>query len=417
MSSYPYLLFWIILTLLLVWQFSFSFTHLCLALSIFLLYSHILYGGYYIVSSENKTDYIVVLIAPIIFGGLGVMAYFHAYPLISYSALIILFLFAILFHRYYASKLTHVCFQEFCHYKMFIEVYGIILSLIGIVSSLLFPALSLVSAVVGVYFVLRLNWLIFIKKDLYRMRYNNPILQHHPLISIVLTADPQGHGLETVLTSIQQQTYTSYEVILIGDAHMNLIKRTAEKFLHRIPLRMVQPPVGCPARSRNVGASEARGELILFLDTTVVLPSEFLEKSMVLFSQDQLSIAGFDLLYPSDKKQNQWINRLFRFWLRISQYYHPHTNGNSLMVLRSLHERIRFDETITMLDNEDYVTRASAYGKYRFISELQVSVSDPASKHPVWKSIQNLMFEIYRYHVGEIRFSHAPSSGKKEGSF
>jgi GT2 family glycosyltransferase len=380
-------------------------------LSIFLLYSHILYGGYYIVSSENKTDYIVALIAPIILGGLVVMVYYHAYPMISYGALIILFLFAILFHRYYASQLTQICLQEFCHYKMFIEVYGIVLSLVGILSLLFFPSWSFFLAIMGVYFVLRLNWLIFIKKDLYHMRYSNPVLSQNPMISIVLTTDHEGHGLETVLASIQSQTYKQYEVILVGDQHIDLIGQTAEKFLHRVPIRMVHDTMGRPAHARNLGAAQAQGELVLFVDADVVFPPDFLEKSVALFHHRHLALAGFAL------NGKEWYISLFQRWLRLTQYYHPRASTSCLMVLRSLHERIRFDEAITMFVDDNYVQRASAKGKYRFISEIKVSVFHSSSQHPVWHSIQYLVFEIYRHNFGEIRFSHAPSSGKKEGAF
>jgi glycosyltransferase involved in cell wall biosynthesis len=95
-------------------------------------------------------------------------------------------------------------------------------------------------------------------------------LSETPLISIIMPAYNAAHYIEEAIRSIQRQTYSNWELIVINDKStdntvgllQSLIATTEEtriRILNTVGLRK-------PSAVRNVGISEAQGELLAFLD-------------------------------------------------------------------------------------------------------------------------------------------------------
>lgn len=95
-------------------------------------------------------------------------------------------------------------------------------------------------------------------------------LSEMPLISVIMPTYNAARYIEESVQSIQQQTYPNWELIVINDKStdntvellQSLISRTAEtriRILDTIGLRK-------PSAVRNVGISQAKGQLLAFLD-------------------------------------------------------------------------------------------------------------------------------------------------------
>jgi len=95
------------------------------------------------------------------------------------------------------------------------------------------------------------------------------------LISIIIPVYNQARELELALTSIEQQTYRNFEVIVVDDGSSPEFQISNFKFQN---IRIVrQPNQGAPA-ARNRGLEIAKGEYVIFWDADVVAEPVMLEK-------------------------------------------------------------------------------------------------------------------------------------------
>jgi cellulose synthase/poly-beta-1,6-N-acetylglucosamine synthase-like glycosyltransferase len=322
-----------------------------------------------------------------------------------YWSLIAAFLGAIIFHLHIRRRLDRICLQEYINYKIFIEAYGIILCFVGIAASLLLPQLDLIYGILSLLYFLRLSWLVIFKKKAYGIDYPNHNPLNDPKISIVIIAFNEEKYIGHLLESIKKQTYKNFEVILVDDHSEDDTVKIAKTHTHDFPLQIVQKPVRGCSRSRNFGAENSTGELILFLDADAILPPDFLKKGLAEFNAKHLSLAFFDFTPITDKKIDHTFTAIYRFWLKAVQYHNPRAIGSCIMIRRDLHKKILFDETVVMAEDFDYVLRASQHGKFRMLNEprYQISWRRFDVENRLKLVIKYLLFEIHRQLIGEIR--------------
>jgi hypothetical protein len=382
-----------------------TFNEACFIISSALLIPHISYGGYCILSHFKRFDPLVTAAGTGVLLALVVFLFNILNPIGWFVSLAIAFAFAILFHVRLRSVIPKVSLQEFCNYKIFIEAYGILLCLAGIFTVTFLPFMIPAIGILNVIFVLRLNWLIFFKKKLYKLDYPDPEPLNNPLVSIVVIAYNEADYISKTLESIKAQTYHNFEVILVDDHSTDDTVEIARSYESAIPLKIVQKEVRGCSRSRNFGAANAKGEIILFLDADIFLPEEFLEKALAQFSERKLSSAFFDFTPVTDNRLDFLCTGIYRLWLKVTQYFNPRAIGSCIMVRKDLHDRLLFDESVVMAEDFDYVRRAVGFGKFRMLKNPRYMVS--------WRrfEVENrfllvtkyLIFELYRQQIGEIR--------------
>lgn len=109
-----------------------------------------------------------------------------------------------------------------------------------------------------------------------------------PLVSIIVPCFNHGAVIGETLASLRAQTRQDYEVIIVDDASTDEGTQTVLGKLAAEGWRVIFLPVnGGPAKARNKGIAEARGEFILPLDADDLLTPEYLEKTLqVMLGED-----------------------------------------------------------------------------------------------------------------------------------
>ena len=104
-------------------------------------------------------------------------------------------------------------------------------------------------------------------------------------ISVVMPAYNATQYIERTILSLQQQTYKSWELVVVDDCSTDetcsLVSRIAEDD-HRIRLVRLEKNFGDPAGPRNVGVREAQYDLVAFLDSDDIWHPQKLEKQVEL---------------------------------------------------------------------------------------------------------------------------------------
>jgi glycosyltransferase involved in cell wall biosynthesis len=86
----------------------------------------------------------------------------------------------------------------------------------------------------------------------------------HPLVSVVIPTYNAARFLVDAIDSVLAQTYQPLEVLVVDDGSTDDTARVLEPYGGRI--RYIRQTNGGPAKARNRGIREAKGELIAFLD-------------------------------------------------------------------------------------------------------------------------------------------------------
>lgn len=98
------------------------------------------------------------------------------------------------------------------------------------------------------------------------------------MVSIIVPAYNCIKSLEYCARSIQQQTYTDFELILVDDGSIDGSGKLCDKFAAADSrIKVKHKPNGGVSSARNVGIDAATGEHITFCDSDDYLESDYLE--------------------------------------------------------------------------------------------------------------------------------------------
>jgi glycosyltransferase involved in cell wall biosynthesis len=108
-----------------------------------------------------------------------------------------------------------------------------------------------------------------------------------PVVSVIIPVRNGATMLAETLRSLQSQTYTDFEAIILDDGSTDDTAAVAAGFCEADPrLRLVSRPHTGLSATRNAGLALARGEFIAFLDGDDIWLPEKLERQMELFRTD-----------------------------------------------------------------------------------------------------------------------------------
>jgi len=190
------------------------------------------------------------------------------------------------------------------------------------------------------------------------------------MLSVVIPAFNEEKLLPLLLESLRTQTLQDFEVI-VSDANS---KDQTKKIAKAWGCKVIKG--GLPSIGRNRGAKAAKGEILVFLDSDVVLPKEFLQEALKEFRTRKLDIAGCYSQPISDKDIDFIIYGTANAYLKIAQFFLPQAPGHCIFVKKQIHEKINgFDEAIKINEDFDYVNRGAEIGKFRYLEKVKVPIS------------------------------------------
>lgn len=144
----------------------------------------------------------------------------------------------------------------------------------------------------------------------------------NPYISIIIPAYNSNKFIPLCLEALSKSTYKNYEVILVDDASTDDTSQIAKDMGCRV---FVMDRQSGPAIARNFGSKEAKGEIILFIDSDVLVKSNTIELVASTFSQhpDISALFGSYDDSPSD------TGFLSQYRNLLHHYVHQQSNADS----------------------------------------------------------------------------------------
>lgn len=189
-------------------------------------------------------------------------------------------------------------------------------------------------------------------------------------VSIIISTFNEEEYLPNLLKSLQNQTVTPKEII-VSDAFSTDQTRTIAKLFSCKIVDGGQPP-----KARNEGAKVALGDMLLFLDADVILPKNFLERSLSEVQRKKLDIASCYVTPLSHLKVDHMLHSLVNYYLKFTVKFSPHISGSCIFVKKRLHKKIHgFNEALVFAEDHDYVKRAKKIGKFAYLKSYKIPIS------------------------------------------
>lgn len=220
------------------------------------------------------------------------------------------------------------------------------------------------------------------------------------MLSIIIPTLNEENYLPRLLKSIKNQRFNDYEIIVADARSEDETREIAKKFGCKITKG------GLPGKGRNEGAKRAKGDSLLFLDADVVLPDDFLKKTLKEFKERKLDLASF-LLQP--KTQKRFFRFLFNFFynwpILILGKFSPH-GAMGILIKKSLHKRINgFNEKIKLCEDHDYLQRGGKIGKFGILKSPKIFFSLRRFKTEGWIKtyLKYILVEFHLIFIGPIK--------------
>ena len=240
--------------------------------------------------------------------------------------------------------------------------------------------------------------------ELSRPLYCSLSLKKRTLNLHLIPTRDNAECLDACLHSITTKTtYSNYEILVLDNGSIEeKTKSVMDNWRRKEPSKIRVIPLEMPfnySRLNNLGADQARGELLLLLnDDVTVITSEWLQEMASQASRSHIGVVGAHLLYPDDTIQHAGV---ILGMGGIASHSHCHANADSpgyygwllsitnyaavtgacLMVKKNLYMSLNgLDESLAVAYNDvDFCLRLLRKGHYN-VTLPQVRLHHAESK-------------------------------------
>ena len=225
------------------------------------------------------------------------------------------------------------------------------------------------------------------------------------MISIIIPTWNEENYLPKLLDCIKKQTSKNYEIIVVDDNSDDKTREIAKNYGCKVIVEMKNRK-GNPGIARNLGATIAKGDILLFFNADIKIDDNFLENALYEIKKRSLDVAGAYINPITDKFIDKVFIGIFNFIVSITQFFYPNACGDCIFCKKWLHKKVGgFDETILLGEDLDYLQRCGKFGKFRIIKNVRTYFSmrrfDNEGRLKV--VIRHTLSATYRLLFGQIR--------------
>ncbi len=197
-----------------------------------------------------------------------------------------------------------------------------------------------------------------------------------PLVSVIIPTYNRADMLSRAIESLQKQTHTNWEALIVDDASKDNTAEVVEKWqqqdkrIHFFPLKSN----GGACVARNVGIDNAKGEFITFLDSDDEYLPEKIELQVRCFESSVVENIGVVSCGRQDARDGviylTWIPKLKGNIVKnLLQKDRIGANTSFLMVKKELllQNNIYFDPQMPAGQDWDFLVRVCQHAGFDFV--------------------------------------------------
>lgn len=222
------------------------------------------------------------------------------------------------------------------------------------------------------------------------------------MISIVIPSLNEERYLPLLLSSIEDNNFSDKEIILADAGSTDKTLEIAKRY------NCIIAKGGLPAFGRNEGAKLAKGDIILFLDSDVIVSSDFLDRSVKEFKDKNFDIASFCLIPSSNSKIVKFLlNIFYNYPILVLEKILPHAAMGIMVKTDFFHKTGGFDMSIKLAEDHYFARFAKSKFKAKvgLIKSSKLFISDRRFKADGWVAtgLKYLFCELYMIFIGPAK--------------
>lgn len=226
-----------------------------------------------------------------------------------------------------------------------------------------------------------------------------------PLISIIIPAYNEEELLPRLLTTLSEQDFKDFEVILVDASSTDKTVFFAKTYAKSLPITILHTNVHNVSVSRNLGADKASGSYLFFIDADNYIHKDFLLRIAPQIQKNyQLIVTA--VLPDSQDNQYKFSYHIANLAIQLAWKFNlTFSTGGNFIVESSLFRKLKgFDKTIFVGEDHDLVTRArKMHSKIIFVKNPKVIFSTRRLKKEGWAMVLKYFFSsIYILIFGKI---------------
>ena len=203
-----------------------------------------------------------------------------------------------------------------------------------------------------------------------------------PLVSVVIPVFNAEKWLKSLLTSIDGQTYRSFEIIVIDDGSTDRSLDIARKYAvanPEISVRVLSQENRGVSDARNLGIFHSRGKYIAFVDSDDLWLSDKLEKQVNAVEKSGSGVIACSYVIFNDANSKvleivrpNWSTRGVRNWLLFRSY--GGLLSSTLMISKELLQKVDgFKSDLSLSADIEFAWRILKFSNVECINEPLVA--------------------------------------------
>src|SRR5947209_2513296 len=182
-------------------------------------------------------------------------------------------------------------------------------------------------------------------------------------VTVIIPALNEEKMIGRCLESLAQLNFVRerFEVIVVDNGSADQTIEIAKSFQNQLNLRIFEKAGVRISALRNLGARQAQGSIVAFLDADCLVPSGWLEHMIELVPANSAGIVGAHYLLPEN---SSWVGRTWHRYHEAEKSGEvSHVPAGDLIMRREDFFRLGgFDETIQTNEDYELCERARAGG-------------------------------------------------------
>lgn len=218
----------------------------------------------------------------------------------------------------------------------------------------------------------------------------------NPFLSIIIPTLNEEKYLPFLLSSLTNQTFQDFEVIVVDGVSTDETVRVAKRFSNRLNLRVKTIKIANVAMQRNSGAASALGKYFVFFDADACLPPDFLSEICEhLYAQSPRILTTF--IRPPDRDvKKQIITTITNLGIKVANIIQkPMVAGYNIVIEKKLFLEIGgFNPELSLSEDHDLVRRCHDIGERLIILHhpKQIFSFRRFEKYGYWQTVQLYTF-------------------------
>lgn len=185
-----------------------------------------------------------------------------------------------------------------------------------------------------------------------------------PVFSVIVPTLNEGDYISLLLSDLQKQTLRNFEVIIVDGHSTDTTIEQVESFRHKLNLRLLEAPKKNVSLQRNLGAENARGNFLIFIDADCRIHTGFLKKLDAAIKKYKHLLYMPAMLPEKKIYSHETYTVLTNFTSEISRILgRPFATSSTLIIEKNFFSFLgKYDEKMTIYEDQEIIQRAFRSG-------------------------------------------------------